>query len=92
MPIPKNGAIAGFAAPNSSSPKKPAARAKIPWDAMNPFGEELRMPAAISFFATASDDAFGLTLNINFATWAVTGTITRSRNFGSSFPVIFSRP
>jgi hypothetical protein len=59
---------------------------------MKPFADLLRRPAAISFFATESVDAFGLTLNMIFATCVVSGTITRSLNFGSSLPPAFSRP
>ncbi len=89
---PKRGAIAGLAAPNRIRPKKPAASAKMPCDAMKPFGDALRRPAAISFFATVAVDAFGFTLNITLATCVVSGIITRSRNLGISLPATFSRP
>jgi hypothetical protein len=50
IPSANSGAIAGFAAPNRIRPKKPMATAKMPCDAMKPFGDVLRMPAAISFW------------------------------------------
>ena len=79
-----------MALPSTKPPIAPPTP-RIPFAPMIVVGEVLRIPAAISFFDTASTETRGLMRTTSCEAFATKGSNARSRKRGSSLPVTVRR-